>query len=371
VVLAAGQLNIPKESDAVATNDDRKFETWELGRFQENPLQRQVFAEPPQHEVGELAADMQANGQTTPVEALPDGALIAGHKRLAAARLLGWKELDVWVRADLADDPAAAERRLIEDNLHRRQLGPLGLARCYRRLKELESKGPGGRLLDYEARDLRDRLSKRLGDISGRTLDRYLRIVKHTTAEVQAAADAGTLPLSMAERVADLTTQKKEQIAEELRAGGKPREVVRRHLAAAPRRAKKPGDATKLLVQALKRALADLRGRVGEVRCIAARDEEALRGGERLIRRLLKQARAVRAADAVVDDLLVMEDLDPEPEADEANGGSADLSSPDNVSRARRGEERKYSASPDRRTARKQGQSGTAGAKRRRTGDHK
>jgi ParB-like chromosome segregation protein Spo0J len=90
----------------MTTNGDRKvIERWELSRFQENPLQRQVFGEPPEHEVEELAADLRANGQTTPVEALPSGLLIAGHRRLAAAKLLGWKELDVWVRDDLADGP--------------------------------------------------------------------------------------------------------------------------------------------------------------------------------------------------------------------------------------------------------------------------
>ena len=118
--------------------NDRKIERWAVDRLRPHPKQGQYFPDAPPHEVAELAADMEANGQLQPVEALPDGTIIAGHKRLAAARLLGWTELDVWVRDDLAADPAAAERRLIEDNLHRRQLGKLGLARCYRALKVLE-----------------------------------------------------------------------------------------------------------------------------------------------------------------------------------------------------------------------------------------
>jgi ParB-like chromosome segregation protein Spo0J len=360
VVLAAGQLNIPKESDAMATNDDRKvIERWELSRFQENPLQRQVFSEPPEHEVEELAADMQANGQTTPTEALPNGRLIAGHKRLAAARRLGWKELDVWVRYDLADDPAAAERRLIEDNLLRRQLGKLGLARCYRALKLLGCKGLDGRLADYEQKDLRDRLGERLG-VSGRTLDRLLRVLEHTPLEVQAAVEAGTLPMTLAEWVADLTTKQQEQIAAELRAGGEPREVVRRFLAAAPPRPKTPVDAKDRLVQALTRGAADLDGRAQEVHSITPADEEALRRGERLIRLLLKQARTLRAA-AAEDDLPPAEEVDPE--VDESDGGPTVTSAPDNVAGAGRGEELKYSARPGRRAARRPGRPGATGAK--------
>jgi hypothetical protein len=235
------------------------------------------------------------------------------------------------VRDDLAKDPVAAERRLIEDNLNRRQLGPLGRARCYKRLKELASRGRGGRLLDYEARDLRDRLAKRLGGVSGRTLDRYLRVLEHTPPEVQGAVEAGTLPLTVAEQVAGLSKQQRGEIAEALRAGGEPREVVRRFLAAAPPRTTNATDAKDRLVQALTRAAADLDGRVEEVRWVTPRERKALRGGRRLIRRLQERARALRAAEAE-DDLPPAEEVGPE--VDEADGGPADSSGPDNVAGA-------------------------------------
>jgi hypothetical protein len=138
--------------------------------------------------------------------------------------------------------------------------------------------------------------------------------------------------VTVAEKVVGLTTKQQAEIAEQLRGGGEPREVVHRFLAAAPRRAKKPNDATKLLVQALRRALADLCGRVEEVRWITARDEKALRAGARLIRRLQKQARAVDAADAALDDLSPAEEVAPGREADEAEGGPADAPGPDNLS---------------------------------------
>jgi ParB family chromosome partitioning protein len=311
----------------MATNDS-KVERWELDRLRPHPKQGQYFPDAPAHELEELAADMKANGQLQAVEVLADGVILCGHRRVAAARLLGWTEVIVWVRDDLIDDPAAAEMRLVEDNLHRRQLGKLGLARCYQGLKMLECKAVDGRLMGHEQGDLRDRLAQRLGGVSGRSLDRLLRVVEHTPAEVQAAAEAGTLPMTMAERVAGLTAQRQAEIAEELRGGGEPREVVRRFLAAAPCRAKNAIDAKDRLVQALKRGAADLDGRLREVHHFTGRDMEALREGERLIGQLLEQGRAVRAAEAAEGELPPAEEVDVE--ADEA-GGPADTSAPDNV----------------------------------------
>jgi ParB/RepB/Spo0J family partition protein len=307
------------------TNDNRKVERWAVDRLRPHPKQGQCFASPTAHELEELAADMACNGQVQPIEILPDGTILCGHRRVAAARLLGWVAVDAWVR-DL--DPAAAETRLLLDNVNRRQLGKLGLARVYRALKALESKGLDGRLMAHEERDLRDRLAKRLGGVSGRSLDRLLRIVEHTPAEVQAAAEAGTLPMNMAGEVANLTTKQQKQIAEELRGGDEPRKVVRRHLAAAPPRVRNATDLKDKLVKGLQRAAADLADRVGEVRWVTAAEERALREGERLIGRLLEQGRAVRAAEAAEDDLSPAEEVDLE--ADEAEGGPADA--PDKLS---------------------------------------
>jgi ParB/RepB/Spo0J family partition protein len=328
---------------------DRKVEQWDLGRLRPHPKQGQYFSDPPPHELEELAADMKANGQLQPVEALPDGTIIAGHKRLAAARLLGRTKINVWVRADLAADPAAAERRLIEDNLNRRQLTALEVAACYRRLKEMAQYFPGGPLLDNERGDLRDRIGKRLG-VSGRSLDRYLRALD-TPQEVRAAVAAGKLAVTVAEQVAGLSKQQQAEVAEELRAGGEPREVVRRHLGAAPRRVQNATDLKDKLVKGLLRAAADLNGRVEEVRWVTDAEEKALREGERLIGLLLERGWAVRAAEDAVDDLWATDEVDLE--ADEAEGGPADASGPDNLAGGRgrpgrdgNGEESKNSSTP-------------------------
>src|SRR4051794_1893067 len=98
---------------------------WGLDKLRPHPRQGQLFLDPSEGEVQELAEDMRRNGQLSPGEAPPDGTLVCGHKRLAAARKLGWAEITVRVRDALDGAPVAAEKRLIEDNLTRRQLGPL------------------------------------------------------------------------------------------------------------------------------------------------------------------------------------------------------------------------------------------------------
>src|SRR5439155_36382 len=63
--------------------------------------------------------------------------------------------------------------RLVSDNLNRRQLDPLGQARCYQKLKENASALPGkGRSADAGI-DLRDRLARRF-NISVRNLDQWV-----------------------------------------------------------------------------------------------------------------------------------------------------------------------------------------------------
>jgi len=283
------------------TNGDRHSDLWPLTRLRAHPKQSQLFPEPPLHEIQELAADMRRNGLIYPVEVLPDGTLIAGHKRTAAARLLGWTAIAVWVRDVLADDVVAAEKRLIEDNLNRRQMGPLGLARCYRHLKELE-KAWGGRLPDSEHRELRDRIGMRLG-VSGRTLDRYLRVLD-TPQEIQDAVAADRLPVTVAERVAGLPNTTQAQIATEIREGGDVGKIVRRFLAAPSSRIRNANDVKDVLVRALERAAKDLNGRVGEIRWVTDRDEAAFQKMISLIREIRAQGRRLRRRQPPEDPLL-------------------------------------------------------------------
>lgn len=84
------------------------MQKWKLNRLNDHPKQALNFDDVPDKELAALAADMKRRGQRDPVEILPDGTVIAGHQRVRAAERLGWKEIDVIVRTDLAGAGNAA-----------------------------------------------------------------------------------------------------------------------------------------------------------------------------------------------------------------------------------------------------------------------
>ena len=175
----------------------------QLSELHSHPRQRDMFTDLPDADLRQLAEEMEREGLLEPVEILPDGMIISGHQRVRAAELLGWKKIRCWVRRDLAEaGSAAVERRFIEANFYRRQLGPLDKARCYQRLKELERGGRGNGVVKG---DLRDYLAGQFG-LSGRSLDRWERLLD-TPIEVQAAVSARKLPLAVGGKVADLPSQ--------------------------------------------------------------------------------------------------------------------------------------------------------------------
>ena len=240
----------------------RTIEKWQLALLKAHAKQSTFFGDASQREIKELAADIKSNGQLTPVEIIRDGTIITGHKRVAAAQLLDWTEIDVWVRDDLeAKGADAVERRLIEDNLNRRQLGPLEMARCYQRLKHLGRPQCVSELSYSENTELRDQIGEQLG-VSGRTLDRYQRVLEGTPQEVQdAVADHKLHPSTLAEKVAGLPKVQRDQLAAGApRAGGIPKAVVRRFLPKRDRRPKHTGDAISAYLHNLKCGLADVEG---------------------------------------------------------------------------------------------------------------
>ena len=98
-----------------------------------NPFQpRRYFDET---ELQSLSQSIRANGVLSPILVRPSGAeryeLLAGERRLRAARLAGLSEIPALVRD--ADDPQALELALIE-NLQRTDLNPIEEAAGYRQL---------------------------------------------------------------------------------------------------------------------------------------------------------------------------------------------------------------------------------------------
>jgi ParB-like chromosome segregation protein Spo0J len=268
-----------------------------IDQLREHPKQQILFGDLPEAEFAALIASMKAHGLRDPVQVGPDGMILKGHQRVRAAKSLGWNEIDVIVRHDLAEDPVAAEIEFVEDNANRRQLDSLGLARCIKHLRELEKQQPVD-LDNWTPRlPLRDRLGQRFG-FSGRHVDRLLAIIE-TPLSVQQAVSRQQLKLVHAEKVARLSTKQQLAIDKAIEAGRDPAQVVAAYLTARPA----PKNATavyrRFLCQ-LEQAVAALDGQVRSLKGAPLPNGEAiLARGCTLIRQLLRHERGRRHDDVL------------------------------------------------------------------------
>jgi ParB family chromosome partitioning protein len=79
----------------------------------------------------ELAESIRAQGVLQPLLVTPGGVVVAGHRRLAAARMAGLVEVPVVIR-DL--DRIQQQEIMLVENLQRQDLSPVEEARAYRQL---------------------------------------------------------------------------------------------------------------------------------------------------------------------------------------------------------------------------------------------
>lgn len=254
----------PKAKDGSQPRKSEKWpiEKWSLESLKEHPRQAELFGDMPDEELHQLAAHMEVNDLEKPLHIRPDGVVIAGHQRLRAAKYLGWAEIDVIVRSDLDEaGDSAVEKHLIEDNLIRRQLTPLGRARCIKALFEIEE---GGSLdWNFMARAQRkETIGRRLG-MSPRNVNRYLAVLT-APKEIQDAFDRGEIKLVDAGMVGSLPESVQQQIVARIRDGESARDVVSDHSPA--RKSSDSVDASfKRLLRALKREVALLQGKVAQI----------------------------------------------------------------------------------------------------------
>ena len=232
---------------------------------------------------------MKANGLRVPVETLPDCTIVADHQRVQAAKLLGWTEIDVVVRRDLAEaGPAAVEAAFITDNLHRRHLSPLGKAMCFKRLIELESGSRAGGLFDKQADRLKEVIAERMG-LSPRSVSRCLLIRKCPVA-VQQAFDRGDLTLTEAGKVALMPPRAQDEVGRRITAGEKPKAVLSEKLDA-PLADHEAHDEFDRLVAAALRKVPKSANKIGELAATRrGYGLEALRTAHKLLGEVLKAA---------------------------------------------------------------------------------
>ncbi len=94
------------------------------------------------HDVGDVAAlmeSMRQHGQLNPITITRDNELIAGHRRLLAARGLAWQHIE----ATVIDNDSEVEKLALEleENVHRKDFSPEELLAGYRRLEKLRRPG--------------------------------------------------------------------------------------------------------------------------------------------------------------------------------------------------------------------------------------
>lgn len=164
---------------------------WPVAQLRPNPLNPR--SEMSDEGIAELAASIQAQGILQPLLVTPDGLVVAGHRRLAAAQRAGLLQLPVLVR-----DLSSAEQLeiMLVENIQREDLTPLEEARAYQRLLD------SGR----SKKDLARAVGVSVNHVAAR-----LTLLK-LDAAVQQMVEQGELPISNAvvlERVHDRTQQRR------------------------------------------------------------------------------------------------------------------------------------------------------------------
>ncbi|MGH2683016.1 MAG: ParB/RepB/Spo0J family partition protein [Actinomycetota bacterium] len=149
-------------------------------------------------DLGELEASIRAQGIVEPLIVVPDGnggfEVVAGGRRLAAAKAAGLKEVPAIVREDL-DERGRAEVALIE-NLQRQDLSPLEEAYAYQRLLELAGE-------EGSQRHLAERIGVSQGHVSKRLALLELPV------EAKRALDAGGITVADAVELTKLKDRPK------------------------------------------------------------------------------------------------------------------------------------------------------------------
>ena len=180
---------------------NKKINQWEVARLMPHPRQG-VFRTHTTHEIRDIADSLERDGLICPVEILPDGTIICGHGRVAAAKLLGWATIHVWVRTDLFDQgDEVVFRRLVEDNMGRRQLSKIGMGRAYLALKEQKYEQWRAAGQSQAQGDYRDYLGEMLG-CDGTTAERWARLAK-LPVDYDHLIEIGLLTQQQAEKIAN------------------------------------------------------------------------------------------------------------------------------------------------------------------------
>ena len=90
-----------------------------VDELRENPLNVEMYGEPDEEEVALLALDITERGIRQPLVVTPEGVVVSGHRRLAAAKLAGLAEVPCILQDNVDDARMALEMTL--DNAPRKR----------------------------------------------------------------------------------------------------------------------------------------------------------------------------------------------------------------------------------------------------------
>jgi ParB/RepB/Spo0J family partition protein len=270
-----------------------------------HPLQAAYYCQTSQGDDDRLVEDLRENGQRDALVVVPMKGnaghylILDGHRRVSAAKVLRWDDIEAIIRHDLADDEESAiEAEFLKFNLNRRQLHKLDQARIVLRLYEIEKNRPRGRFLITDQQEARDRVGKILG-MSGRNLHRYFNVLL-ASPEIQNAVRDGQLKLTTGCRVVGLSRSQQNEITTRITDGEDPESVVAAYLPPSNGRHRKAGDVFKNLEW----ALSDLENHRDELSHMALKkNRPLLERGQQLISTLIADGGTQREAiDKLVKD---------------------------------------------------------------------
>jgi N6-adenosine-specific RNA methylase IME4 len=136
-------------------------------------------------DINSLARSITEVGLLHPIVVRPDGVLIAGARRLAACKALGWSDIPVTVvdlaeitRGELAENAERKDFLPSEIDAIRRALEPVEKAAAEQRMKAGK---PSGKFPDGRGQ-VRDKVGAFAG-VSGRTVEKIAKVVEAAEAE--------------------------------------------------------------------------------------------------------------------------------------------------------------------------------------------
>lgn len=175
----------------------------DLSALHPHPEQDKFFAPPSPEEITRLADDIVRNGLRQAIEVLPDGTIIRGHSRVLAAKQAGFTTLPAIIREDLEKaGEAAVLKALAEDNLNRRHLSPLEIAKSFAVIQTSSLKDGNGDKLARAMSKLQAQIAQQFA-ISKKTLQRYIKVLD-TPLSVQHAVTKGYLSMDIALQIQNL-----------------------------------------------------------------------------------------------------------------------------------------------------------------------